>query len=55
MHYHRRPGTPDQPYQHHALREGDPLDSEVFLVVWPKPFPGFSLADAYYDRLELAA
>jgi ectoine hydroxylase-related dioxygenase (phytanoyl-CoA dioxygenase family) len=55
MHYHRRPGTPDQPYQHHALREGDPLDSEVFPVVWPKPFPGFSLADAYYDRLELAA
>ncbi|MEI9888937.1 MAG: phytanoyl-CoA dioxygenase family protein [Rhizomicrobium sp.] len=55
MRYWRRPGTPEQPYQHHALRDGDPLDSEAFPVVWPRPFPGFSLADAYYNRLASAA
>ena len=55
MRYYRRPGTPEQPYQEHLLAEGDPLDSEVFPVVWPKPFPGFSLTDAYYDRLASAA
>lgn len=55
MRYYRRPGTPEQPYQEHLLADGDPLDSEVFPVVWPKPFPGFSLTDAYYDRLATAA
>lgn len=50
MRYWHRLGTPDQPYQHHALREGDTLDSEAFPVVWPRPFPGFSLSDTYYSR-----
>lgn len=55
MRYWRRPGTPDQPYQHHALQDGDPLDSEAFPVVWPRPFPGFSLSDAHYNRVKPAA
>lgn len=37
MRYWRRPGTPDQPYQHHSLQDGDPLDSDAFPVVWPRP------------------
>ncbi len=55
MRYWRRPGTPEQPYQRHALQDGDALDSEAFPMVWPRPFPGFSLADAHYDRLAPAA
>jgi ectoine hydroxylase-related dioxygenase (phytanoyl-CoA dioxygenase family) len=51
MRYHNRPGAPAQPYQTHALVEGAPLDSEAFPVVWPKPFPDFSLAKAHYDRM----
>jgi ectoine hydroxylase-related dioxygenase (phytanoyl-CoA dioxygenase family) len=51
MRYWRRPGTPDQPYHTHALRDGDRLDCEDFPVVWPRAFPGFSLADAYYDSV----
>lgn len=55
MCYFARPGTPEQPYQRHALEDGDPLDSEVFPVVWPKPYPGFSLADAYAAHAPRAA
>lgn len=51
MRYHARPGAPVQPYHTHHLSEGEPLDSETFPVVWPRPFPGFSLAGAYYDRV----
>lgn len=50
MRYFKRPGAPTQPYQTHELFEGEPLDSEAFPVVWPRPFPGFSLAGAYYDQ-----
>jgi len=46
MRYWRRPGTPDQPYQRHALQEGDPLDSAAFPVVWPRPLPGSPRAEA---------
>ena len=45
MRYWGRPGTPDQPYQHHSLQDGDLLDSEAFPVVWPQPSPGSSLAE----------
>lgn len=47
MRYFRRPGAPAQPYHMHELVEGDPLDSEEFPVVWPKPYPGFALAPSY--------
>jgi ectoine hydroxylase-related dioxygenase (phytanoyl-CoA dioxygenase family) len=47
MVYYSRPGAPEQPYQHHRLSEGDPLDSEEYPVVWPRPFPGFKLAGLY--------
>lgn len=53
MRYHLRPGAPEQPYHSHRLSEGDALDSEDFPVVWPKPFPGFSLCKAHYDRGEI--
>jgi len=55
MRYWRRPGTPDQPHHSHALRDGDRLDCEDFPVVWPRAFPGFSLATAYYDRVAVEA
>ncbi len=51
MRYYLRPGAPEQPYQTHTLAEGEVLDSEAFPVVWPKPFPGFSLSQAHYNRL----
>ncbi len=51
MRFHARPGAPAQPYHAHSLTEGAPLDSETFPVVWPRPFPGFSLSGTYYDRL----
>jgi ectoine hydroxylase-related dioxygenase (phytanoyl-CoA dioxygenase family) len=47
MRFHNRRGAPPQPYHHHELQEGDPLDSQQFPVVWPKPWPGYALAPAY--------
>jgi ectoine hydroxylase-related dioxygenase (phytanoyl-CoA dioxygenase family) len=47
MRYYNRPGAPPQPYHDHNLKEGDPLDSRAFPVVWPKPYPGFALAPLY--------
>lgn len=35
--YFARPGAPRQPYHRHGLRNGDPLDSDQFPVVWPRP------------------
>jgi N-acyl-L-homoserine lactone synthetase/ectoine hydroxylase-related dioxygenase (phytanoyl-CoA dioxygenase family) len=47
MLYYSRPGAPPPVDQHHALKEGDILDSPDFPVVWPRPFPGFQLSSIY--------
>ena len=47
LRYARREGAPDQPHHFHDLKDGDPLDSRTFPVVWPRPYPGFSLARTY--------
>lgn len=47
--YLDRPGAIPQIGTTHALENGDRLFSEDYPIVWPKPWPGFSLADAY-DR-----
>ena len=47
MVFYPRPGAPEQPYHRHNLAEGDPLDSQEFPVVWPRPFPNFRLAEYY--------
>jgi hypothetical protein len=53
MRYFARPGAPPQPYHKHHLENGDRLDSEQFPVVWPRPFPGFTLAPLIEERRSL--
>lgn len=53
--YQLRSGAPAQPYHHHALRDGDLLDSRQFPVVWPRPYPEFRLSPLYANVNVLAA
>jgi ectoine hydroxylase-related dioxygenase (phytanoyl-CoA dioxygenase family) len=47
MHYYTRAGAPAPVDKHHLLEQGDILDCPDFPVVWPRPFPGFSLSGFY--------
>tara|TARA_R110000850_G_scaffold62_1_gene231 strand:+ start:27463 stop:28476 length:1014 start_codon:yes stop_codon:yes gene_type:complete len=45
--YRDRPGAIPQAGVAHDLRDGDRLFSADYPVVWPKPWPGFRLAEAF--------
>ena len=45
--YRDRPGAIPQAGLAHKLRDGDRLFSADYPVVWPKPWPGFRLAEAF--------
>lgn len=45
--YFDRPGAIPQSGVKHTLKDGERLWSRDYPVVWPRPWPGFSLADAW--------
>lgn len=45
--YHDKPGAMPQPDMIHRPREGARLHTPDYPVVWPKPWPGVSIADLY--------
>ena len=46
--YRDRKGAMQQVGVTHTLRDGDRLFASDYPIVWPKPWPGLSLADLYY-------
>ena len=50
--FFNRPGAIPQVYTSHSLRDGDRLFSSDYPVVWPRPWPGLSLADVYDQYVE---
>lgn len=57
--YRDRPGAIPQSGVSHDLKDGDRLFCADYPVVWPKPWPGFRLAEAYraadFDRVAKGA
>lgn len=50
--YFDRPGAIVQPYLTDKLRDGDPLFSKDYPIVFPRPFPGFEMADQFANQQE---
>ena len=48
--YYDRPGAIVQPYLTDKLKDGDPLFSKDYPIVFPRPFPGFQLASSFTNE-----
>ncbi len=51
--YFDRPGAISQVGVAHDLKNGDRLFSADYPVVWPRPWPGFRMADAFDAQIRL--